>query len=220
VTLPEPLPPRHLVIIGLLGAWERADDPKRGVRKLALALRAAAPEGVYIETASNHDRRAVRRALIRALDTNGDHRLSAAEASRANLILYGQSFGGAATVKLSRDLARLGVPVRLTIQIDSIGASDAIIPANVRRAANLYQRDPGPLRGQPWIRAADPSRTTILENTRFSYLSKTIDMSDYPWAARRLPIAHWKMDCDPEVWSHVRRLIEAEIEDWRAGSAP
>jgi len=218
--LPEPLPPRHLVIIGLLGAWERADDPRRGVRKLALALRAQAEEGVYLETASNHDRRAVRRALVRALDTNGDHRLSAKEAARANLVLYGQSFGGAAAVKLSRDLARLGVPVRLTIQIDSIGTSDSVIPANVRRAANLYQRDPGPLRGQPLIRPADPARTKILENTRYSYLFKTVDLADYPWVARRLPIAHWKMDCDPEVWGHVRQLIEAEIAAWRAEPAP
>lgn len=214
---PTPLPAGSLVVIGFLGGWEEWDHPKRNVRRLALALRAERMSGIYVETAGNHDRRTVLRFLKEAWDTDRDGRLSREEAARAQVILYGQSFGGAATLKLARELERWGVNVRLTVQVDSVGAGDGLVPGNVRRAANLYQNDPGPIRGQRLIRAREPARTEVLENTRYHYLGRDLDMSDYPWAARRAPIGHWKMDCDPAVWSHVRGLIEREIGEWREG---
>jgi hypothetical protein len=36
--------------LGFTGEPDRADDPERGVRRLALALRAMGPPGVYAET--------------------------------------------------------------------------------------------------------------------------------------------------------------------------
>jgi hypothetical protein len=84
------------------------------------------------------------------------------------LILYGQSFGGAAVVKLARELEVMGVPVLLTVQVDSVGRGDGIIPANVARAANLFQRNGLFIRGEPKIRAQDPSRTTIIGNNAIS----------------------------------------------------
>ena len=54
-----------------------------------------------------------------------------------------------------------GIPVLLTIQVDSISRirqNDRVIPANVAQAANFYQPN-GLLHGQSEIRAADPTRT-------------------------------------------------------------
>lgn len=186
------------------------------MRRLALRLRESRTPGLYVETASNHDRRPVRRIVLDSLDRNRDRRIDAEEAAAVALVFYGQSFGGAAAVYLARDLQKHAVPVRLTVQVDSVGRRDHLISANVARALNLYQRDPGPIRGEPAIRAADPARTTILGNIPFTYVFREVDMSDYPWIARRLPIAHWKMDNDPAVWARVETAIRAEIRLWQA----
>lgn len=213
---PVPLPPGSMVVVGFLGGWERWDDERRGVRKLALRLREAAAPGVYVETAGNHDRKLVRRILLESLDRDRDGRLSREETESVAFVFYGQSFGGAAAVYLARDLERRGVPVRLTVQVDSVGRRDHLIPANVTRALNLYQRDPGPIRGERAVRAADPSRTQILGNLRFTYLFRDVDMSGYPAIARRIGLAHWKMDNDPAVWAIVEAAIRAEITRWQA----
>jgi hypothetical protein len=213
---PVPLPRGSILVVGFLGGWERWDDDRRGVRRLALRLRGSGTPGLHVETAGNHDRRLVRRIVIESLDRNRDRRIDPEEASAVALIFYGQSFGGAAAVYLARDLGRQGIPVRLTVQVDSVGRRDHIIPANVARALNLYQRDPGPIRGEPAIRPADPARTSILGNIPFTYLFRQVDMSDYPWIARRIPISHWKMDNDPAVWAMVEAAILAEIRLWQA----
>lgn len=213
---PVPLPRGAMLVVGFLGGWERWDDGRRGVRRLALRLREAAPRGLFVETASNHDRGLVRRILLDSLDRDRDGRLSREETESAHFVFYGQSFGGAAAVYLARDLGRCGIPVRLTVQVDSVGCRDHLIPPNVVRALNLYQRDPGPIRGEAAIRAEDPSRTRILGNLRFTYRFREVDMIGYPAIARRIGLSHWKMDNDPAVWAIVETAIRAEILRWQA----
>lgn len=217
---PVPLPRGAMLVVGFLGGWERWDDDRRGVRRLALRLRESAPRALFVETASNHDRKLVRRILLDSLDRDRDGKLTREETESVDLVFYGQSFGGAAAVYLARDLARHGVPVRLTVQVDSVGRRDHLIPPNVARALNLYQRDPGPIRGEPSIRAADSSRTTILGNFPFTYLFRHVDMSQYPAIARRIGLSHWKMDNDPAVWAIVEAAIRAEITRWQAEKSP
>jgi hypothetical protein len=219
IQTPTPLPPNSLLVVGFLGAWEEWDNPKRSVRKVALSVREKGWPGVYVETAGNHSRSVVRRFVREAFDRNRDGRIDRAEAASAQLILYGQSFGGAAAVYLARELQRDKIPVRLTVQVDSVGRRDNVIPANVRRAVNFFQNDPGPIRGQARIVAEDAAKTTILGNFQHFYLFRDIDMSDYPAAARKLGLSHWKMDNDPLVWAQVEGLILAEILAWQAESA-
>ena len=218
ITTPAPLPEDSLLIVGFLGGWEDWDHPKRWVRKLALRLRESAGPGVYVETAGHRSRRTVRNFIREALDRNGDGVLQAEEAALAQIICYGQSLGGAACVHLANDLRRWNVPVRLTVQIDSVGRHDDVIPDNVRRAVNLYQADPGPIRGCQEIRAADPARTSILANLRHTYLFREVDMKDYPAPARFLKLSHWKMDNDPIVWAEVEAFIRAELLMWRVSA--
>ena len=58
--------------------------------------------------------------IIRLLDANHDGVLSSEEKARARIILYGHSWGASAAVLLARDLRRQGVPVLLTVQVDSV----------------------------------------------------------------------------------------------------
>ncbi len=134
---PTPLPKQNLLILGFLGGREPWDSRHSGVRKLALRLREMKLPGVSVETVENKKRDLAIQLIRGSLDLDGDGKTNQEKANRARLILYGQSFGGAAVVKLARQLQAMSLPVLLTIQIDSVGRGDSVIPQNVRSAANL-----------------------------------------------------------------------------------
>ncbi len=207
------LPAPRTVVIGFLGGFERWDDQHRGVRRVALDLRARQDPSLVAETFGNHQRTAAMRLLKTLLDWNGDGKVDENERASARVILYGQSWGGAAVVKAARELERWHVPVLLTVQVDSVGVADAVIPPNVHHAANFFQHDPFTIRGRSEIRAADPERTTILGNYQFSYLFRRVDAppGSASWARRNLGGGHAQMELDPVVWERVENLILSEI---------
>ena len=79
------------------------------------------PSAVHVEVFANHDGKKALRWLMRQVDANGDDILTAAEKERAAIIIYGHSWGGSQAVTLARQLGRLDIRVRLTIQVDSVG---------------------------------------------------------------------------------------------------
>jgi hypothetical protein len=211
-TTATPVEENQVLILGFLGGREPWDNPRRNVRKLALKLRAQRSNAVQVETVENKKRHLALELIRRSFDRNRDGQLDAQERAGVRLILYGQSFGGAAVVKLARRLDQMGVPVLLTVQVDSVGLGDRIIPANVARAANLFQRNGLFIRGEPEIRAQDPSRTTIIGNFQFDYRNKKIDLSEESWMKKLFRAAHTKMDFDPAVWVMVEELLVKEIK--------
>ena len=211
-TTATPLHSGHYLVIGFLGGRMKWDSPREGVRKLALELRAMNRQNLHLETVENVRRELALQLVERAFDSNKDGKLSDTEKQAARIILYGQSFGGAAVVKFSNQLNRLNIPVLLTIQIDSVGRNDGVIPDNVRSAANLFQRNGKIIRGEPSIRAQNPEKTKIIGNFQFDYSNRNIDLSDVPWHKKLLRADHSRMNLDPAVWSRVRDLILAEVK--------
>ncbi len=195
VVTPRPIPRDSCLVVGFLGGRDAWNDETKGVRQLALELRR---RGFFTETFENR-RRGVALELVRG-------------AAADRLVLYGQSFGGAAVAHFSRELETNAVAVELTVQIDSVGRGDGALPANVRNAANLFQTNGWFLDGEHPIRASDPSRTRILGNWRFDYSEppgSEISLEDVPWWKLIFRIPHARMDRDPHVWSFTLRLIEA-----------
>jgi hypothetical protein len=209
LTTPTPIADGSTLVIGFLGGYDRWNDEHRSIRRLVLELRQR--PRVYAESISNHHRRVALRFIRRALDANHNGILDPAEKSSARIILFGQSWGGGATVLTARELQKLGIPVLLTAQVDSVGIKDKTIPANVRAAVNFYQHDRFTVRGQTRIQAADPARTTILGNFRESYSSRSIDESNASWRRRVFGRSHTKMELDPAVWSRVNQYISDAI---------
>jgi hypothetical protein len=205
LTTPTPIPLGATLVIGFLGGYERWNDEHRSIRQLTLKLRKK--PGVYAESISNHNSPIALKLIQRALDTNRNGKLDPDERARARIILYGQSWGGAAAIATARDLEKLGIPVLLTVQVDSVGVHDQVIPANVMAAANFYQHDPLTIQGRQDIRAADPARTRILGNFRESYIQRSIDETDASWARRTFGGSHAKMELDPAIWNQVEQYV-------------
>jgi hypothetical protein len=131
----------------------------------------------------------------------------------AHIILYGHSWGACAVVSLARQLHDEGIPVVLTVQVDSVskaGRDDARIPDNVTYAANFYQ-DKGFVRGQQKIVAEDASRTKILGNFYFDYSANPIACPQYPWYTRLFMRSHIEIECDQRVWHRVEDLIREQL---------
>lgn len=210
-----PLRNDQTLILGFLGGIESWDDESRGVRKLALKLEALNLPKAHVETFENREHELAIQFIQDALDYNQNGFLEDWERESASLILYGQSLGGAAVIKVANDLKKMGVPVLLTVQIDSVGVlyDDHIIPSNVKHAANLFQNDGWILHGEDKIEPENPDRTKIIANIKFDYQDKNVDMSKSSWERRLFSIPHVKMEADREVWATVEKMILSEIVD-------
>jgi hypothetical protein len=207
-----PTTPRTL-IIGFVGGFIKHDNLVHSEVQLAARLRQAYPLGVDVETFESYHGEKARETVVSFLDTNQDRTLTPEEKSNARIIIYGHSWGGSESITLARALEKDGIPVLLTIQVDSVAKvhqSDAIIPANVLQAVNFYQTN-GRLRGQSKIRAADPTRTRIIGNFRFDYHESPYNCSAYPWYDHIFSKAHTQIECDPTVWKQVESLIRSEL---------
>jgi hypothetical protein len=116
-------------------------------------------------------------------------------------------------VTLARRLNQLGIPVLLTIQIDSVkklNENDGSIPPNVREAVNFYESE-GLLHGRSSIRAMDPKQTTILGNYEMSYREHPVSCAGYPWFARTFMKPHIEIENDPAVWERIVALIQTKV---------
>jgi hypothetical protein len=201
------------IVIGFVGGMVRHDNAAHPEVQLATRLQNDNSSGVAVRMFENRRGEQARREILHLLDINHDGKLSAAEKRDARIAIYGHSWGASETVTLARSLGKEGIPVLLTIQVDSIskpGENDESIPANVAQAVNFYQRR-GLFHGRPRIRAADASRTQILGNFQFDYKASPVDCGGYPWYARFFMKPHIEIESDPSVWRQVESLIRSKL---------
>jgi hypothetical protein len=201
------------IVIGFVGGFAKRDDLKHPEVQFAANLRQRYPSQVYAEVFSNHEGQKALRQVLRLLDADRDGALTPNEKEHAKIILYGHSWGASETVAFAKELGQRGIPVLLTIQVDSIkkpGQEDSTIPPNVANAVNFYQPR-GLLHGRPEISAADPARTRIIGNFRMTYKGRPIDCRNYPWLARTFNKPHHEIENDPRVWNQAASLIDSSL---------
>jgi len=202
------------IVLGFVGGFVSHDAFDHRPVQLAQRIGQSAPKNAVVRVFENRRRKAAYSTIVRLLDRDHDGILSDAEKSQARIILFGHSWGAAAAVLLARDLNRAGIPVLLTIQVDSVAKfwqNDSIIPANVAAAANFYQPH-GFVRGRSEITAADPSRTQILGNFRFDYKTQRVRCEGVSWYDRFFTPGHAQSECDPKLWGQVEALIRRQFE--------
>jgi hypothetical protein len=209
------------IIVGFVGGFIKHDNLVHSEVQLAARLRKAYPLGVDVETFESYRGKRALQKVLDLLDTNHDGTLTPEEKKDARIIIYGHSWGGSEAIALARELQKSGVPVLLTIQVDSVARihqNDAVIPANVAQAVNFYQPS-GLIHGQSHIRAADPTRTSIIGNFRFDYKASSYNCAGYPWYDRILVKPHTEIECDANVWKQAESLIRSALPA-SIGSAP
>jgi hypothetical protein len=219
---PPPAPTN--IVIGFVGGFLSHDNAVHGGVKLAARLREDYPNGTYVKVFENHHGDLAHKEVLRLLDANHDGKLSNDEKQHAHIVIYGHSWGGSETVTLARQLEKDGVPVLLTVQVDSIakiGQNDGVIPPNVRQAVNFYQLN-GLLHGRSEIRAEDKSRTQIIGNFKYDYAKNPVTCRNYPWFARVFEYPHIEIECDPGLLDHIEQLIRSKLPpaNWENASRP
>jgi pimeloyl-ACP methyl ester carboxylesterase len=206
---PQPTVAPSNILIGFVGGFVRHDNPHQGPVRFAQQIQQTVPKDTYVRVFENRRRKQAYDAVLRLLDTNRDGVLSAEEKTRARIILFGHSWGASAAVSLARDLQRVGVPVMLTVQVDSVAKiwqNDAVIPANVAEAVNFYQPH-GIIHGRPRITAADPDRTAILGNYLVDYRKNPVPCPGASWADHVFIPDHMQSECDPHLWSQIETMV-------------
>src|SRR5262245_7340274 len=205
--------PPPTFVFAFVGGFVHADDTRHAEVRLIQRLREEHPNELEGRVFRNRRHGEAYKLIRERLDANRDGSLSAEEKQSARILLFGHSWGASALGSLARRLERDGIPVLLTAQVDSVakwGQNDSVIPANVRQAVNFYQPN-GLIHGRAKITAADPDRTQILGNYRFTYKKDTVDCSGYPWYDLLFTRTHTEIECDPRVWGQIEGLIRGQL---------
>jgi pimeloyl-ACP methyl ester carboxylesterase len=156
----KPSSPCKVIVLGYVGGLDAPGNPLSGIVRIRNRLRSLNDEGLCVETFSAYTWPDGYHWLMKKLAEAAP----AADGARAKIIIYGHSLGGWATVATARRLAARNIPVELTVQIDSVGFTDATVPANVKEAANYYRWAIVPPYGRTKIRAQNADATQILGN--------------------------------------------------------
>jgi hypothetical protein len=168
---------------------------------------------IHVEAFGNHHGQKALHCVVRLLDTDHDGVQTSVERNRATIIIYGHSWGASETAIFARELGQMGIPVILTIQIDTIakpGHNGHVISPNVASAINFYQTR-GPLHGNPEIVAADPARTKLIGNVRMMYEDHRINCDNYSWYARIFNKPHHEIENDLRVWDAAASLVDSTL---------
>ncbi len=201
------------IVIGFVGGFVSHNNPHHGPVQLAQRIRPIVPKDTYVGVFENRRRKRAFDAVVRLLDTDRDGTLSTEEKARARIILFGQSWGASAAVLLARELRRAGIPVLLTVQVDSVAKiwqNDSVIPDNVAEAVNFYQPH-GVIHGRAKIIAADSAKTEILGNYLTDYRKNPVQCPQASWFDHVFTPGHMQSECDPRLWSRIETMVRERL---------
>ncbi len=182
---PTHLETNKIIVIGFVGGLRSPEDINQGVVQIRNRLRNIDCAELLVNTYSHFHWGQSYTNITRTIDLDHDGSLSEGELRRApKIIIVGHSLGGWAVIKLARRLEKARIPIELTVQLDSVGIGDEVVPSNVKFAINYYQRNQWPIRGEKRIRAENVSSTniianTLIQNVRHEALARNIQVSDF-----------------------------------------
>jgi len=155
-----------ILYAGIVGGLETPNNKRSGVVQMRDRLKGPTYTDVCARTFSPYHWTAGRNWILSHFPEHPGP-MSDIELKQApKVIVVGHSLGGWAALSVARSLDSEGIPVELTIQVDSVGITDHTVPKNVREAAVFHARDILMFLTTKKIKAADASQTRLVANIR------------------------------------------------------
>lgn len=186
-----------IVYLGVVGALETANNSRSGVVQIREMLNQPAHGDVCAKTFSPYSWRSGLHYVLKHFPSHSGV-LTQNELDHApKIILVGHSMGGWAVILMARNLKSKGIPVELSIQVDSVGITDKTVPSNVKTAAIFHARDILVFITTKEIRAEEPRKTRLAANVLVRHAG------------------HESVTRDPGI----REMVMNTVESLRAGSS-
>lgn len=156
----------RILYVGFVGGLEPPNNKHSGVVQIRQLLQSNAYPDVCAKSFSPYAWNEGRAWLFQHFPAHHGP-LTADEVRHSpKVILVGHSMGGWAIVSLARELRSHGIPVELTVQVDSVGIADYTVPRNVKSAAIFHTNDVLVFMTTKHLRAEDPAHTKIIANVK------------------------------------------------------
>jgi hypothetical protein len=168
----------EILYAGFVGVMETHNHKGSGVVQLRDTLRGPEYADVCSESFVPIAWESCRDWILSRFPRHSGLLTQAESAAAPAIILVGHSTGGWAMLRVARDLRNKGIPVALTVQLDSVGITDRTVPSNVKASAIFHARDILMFLTTKNIRAEDPLHTKLIANVvvkNASHLSITRD---------------------------------------------
>jgi hypothetical protein len=174
-----------VIVIGFVGGLRSPEDTNQGVVQIRNRLKNIGCDDLQVNTYSHFHWGSAYKNVLQTIDLDHNGGLSDEELRQApKILIFGHSLGGWAVIKLAKRLEKAHIPIELTVQVDTVGIGDAVVPGNVKFAMNYYQRSQWPIRGEKRIRAENASSTNVIDNiliqhVRHEALATKLQISDF-----------------------------------------
>jgi hypothetical protein len=185
-----------VVYLGIVGGTEPSNNRHSGVVQIRDVLRGPNYPEVCAKTFTPYFWTSGFHWILTHFPSHSGQLTSEESEAAPKVILVGHSLGGWGVLSVARNLSSKGIPVELSVQIDSVGITDRTVPRNVKAAAIFHANDAMFLLTTKTIKLEDPSQTKLVENVLVK------------------GAGHWSVTRDPRIKDLVLCTVEA------VGSAP
>ena len=156
----------RLLYVGIVGGLTTPNNRHSGVVQIRDALLSPTYTDVCARTFSPYHWTAGRNWILNYFPRHPGAMTEVELEKAPKVVLVGHSLGGWAVLSVARDLDEKGIPVELTIQVDSVGITDHTVPKNVKEAAIFHARDILMFLTTKKISAQDASQTKLVADLR------------------------------------------------------
>jgi hypothetical protein len=155
-----------ILYVGIVGGLETPNNKRSGIVQVRDTLRDPAYTEVCARTFSPYDWMAGRSWILSHFPQHTGPMTEIELGQAPKVVLACHSLGGWAVISVARSLDREGIPVELTVQVDSVGITDHTVPKNVKEAAIFHARDILMFMTTKEIKTEDANRTKLVANIR------------------------------------------------------
>jgi len=161
------LPSCRIIYLGYVGALEPSGNKHSGIVQIRDILHKDYAD-VCAKSFSPYAWTDGRDWLLRHFPAHSGVLTSGELADSPKVILLGHSMGGWAMLSVARELRNRGIPIELTIQVDSVGITDYTVPRNVKTAAIFHANDVLMFMTTKHLRLEDPASTKLIADVKVS----------------------------------------------------